>query len=48
MRPQGAANSGISGGDDRFESEAQAGTGIFINAFADQWTSQQNDRGSED
>jgi hypothetical protein len=48
MRPQVTANAGISGGDDRFESEAQAGTGIFTNAFADQWTSQQNDPGSED
>jgi hypothetical protein len=36
MRPQGAAHAGISGGDDRFESAAQAGTGIFTNAFADQ------------
>jgi hypothetical protein len=48
MWPQGTANAGISGGDDCFESEAQAGNGIFTNALADQWTSQQNDPGSED
>jgi hypothetical protein len=48
MRPQGAAKAGISGGDDRFESATQAGTDIFTCAFADQWTSQQNDPGSED
>jgi hypothetical protein len=48
LRPQGTANAGISGGDDHFESAAQTGTGIFTNVFADQWTSQQNDPGSED
>jgi hypothetical protein len=45
MRPQGTVNAGISGGDDCIESSAQAGTGIFTNAFANQWTSHQNEPG---
>jgi hypothetical protein len=49
MRPYGSMETGIRGGDEnRYESEAHAGTGIFANAFADQWTAQQNDPGSED
>jgi hypothetical protein len=48
MRPYGATDTGIRGNDEnRYESEAHAGTGIFANAFADQLTSQQNDPGSE-
>jgi hypothetical protein len=49
MRPSGSTETGIRGGDEnRFQSQAHAGTGIFANAFADQWTSQQDDPGSED
>jgi hypothetical protein len=49
MRPNGSTETGICGGDENcYESEAHAKTGIFANAFADQWTSQQNDPGSED
>jgi hypothetical protein len=47
-RPQGAAKAGISGGDDRLDLVAQAGTDIFTNAFSDWWTSPQNHPGSED
>jgi hypothetical protein len=49
MWPYGSMETGIRSGDEnRYESEAHAGTGIFANAFADQWTSQHNDPGSED
>jgi hypothetical protein len=49
MRPYGSTETGIRSGDEnRYESEAHAGTGIFANAFSDQWTSQQNDPVSED
>jgi hypothetical protein len=35
----GDTEAGIHGGDEDFyDSAAQTGTGIFINAFADQWT----------
>jgi hypothetical protein len=49
MRPYGSTETGIRGGDENcYESEAHAWTGIFANAFADQWKSQQNDPGSEE
>jgi hypothetical protein len=49
MQPYGDAEAGIRGGDeDRYESEAQTGTGIFKNAFADLWTTNMDAHEPED
>jgi hypothetical protein len=47
--PYSSAGVGIHGsGGDRFRSAAQTGTGIFKNAFGDQWTTDMNDPIPED
>jgi hypothetical protein len=47
MHPYGDAEADIRGGDeDRYESVAQTGTGIFKNAFADQWMTLMNQKTS--
>jgi hypothetical protein len=49
MQLYGDAEAGICGGDeDRYESAAQTGTGIFKNAFADLWTTDMDAHGPED
>jgi hypothetical protein len=47
--PYSSAGVGIRGsGNDRFKSAAQTGTGIFKNAFGEQWTTDMNDPIPED
>jgi hypothetical protein len=49
MQPYGDAEAGIRGGDeDRYESAAENGTGIFKNAFADQWATDMDAHEPED